>query len=185
MKNMRKQIERCSLHLQIFEERYRLRMFCSREEQVSVGWVIWGGGAGPRSPVVLRNAEKTGPQEDRRARVSGSGREIIFDKRMTNGFRELPHIYERHVRELGPNCRSPWCIYTKPDFSLGQEGDRLSDEDLFKFLADYKRSSHPYREESSIPGVTGCLLSSLMPKLFRTRHFIHVMLQFFFLSREI
>ncbi|XP_052043933.1 dedicator of cytokinesis protein 8 isoform X1 [Apodemus sylvaticus] len=33
-----------------------------------------------------------------------------------------------------------------------QEGDRLSDEDLFKFLADYKRSSSLQRRVKSIPG---------------------------------
>ncbi|KAM6169649.1 dedicator of cytokinesis protein 8 isoform 2-T2 [Rhynchocyon petersi] len=34
-----------------------------------------------------------------------------------------------------------------------QEGDRLSDEDLFKFLADYKRSSSLQRRVKSIPGM--------------------------------
>uniref|UniRef100_A0A8C4LU61 Dedicator of cytokinesis 8 n=1 Tax=Equus asinus asinus TaxID=83772 RepID=A0A8C4LU61_EQUAS len=34
-----------------------------------------------------------------------------------------------------------------------QEGDRLSDEDLFKFLADYKRSSSLQRRVKSIPGL--------------------------------
>ncbi|EPY83523.1 dedicator of cytokinesis protein 8 isoform 1, partial [Camelus ferus] len=34
-----------------------------------------------------------------------------------------------------------------------QEGDRLSDEDLFKFLADYKRSSSLQRRVKSIPEV--------------------------------
>uniref|UniRef100_A0A8C8SR86 Dedicator of cytokinesis 8 n=1 Tax=Pelusios castaneus TaxID=367368 RepID=A0A8C8SR86_9SAUR len=33
-----------------------------------------------------------------------------------------------------------------------QEGDRLSDEDLFKFLTDYKRSSSLQRRVKSIPG---------------------------------
>ncbi|KAG8512990.1 Dedicator of cytokinesis protein 8 [Galemys pyrenaicus] len=34
-----------------------------------------------------------------------------------------------------------------------QEGDRLSDEDVFKFLADYKRSSSLQRRVKSIPGL--------------------------------
>ncbi|XP_060136033.1 dedicator of cytokinesis protein 8 isoform X4 [Zootoca vivipara] len=34
-----------------------------------------------------------------------------------------------------------------------QEGDRLTDEDLFKFLADYKRSSSLQRRVKSIPGL--------------------------------
>ncbi|KAL8203232.1 UNVERIFIED_CONTAM: Dedicator of cytokinesis protein 8, partial [Gekko kuhli] len=34
-----------------------------------------------------------------------------------------------------------------------QEGDRLSDEDLLKFLADYKRSSSLQRRVKSIPGL--------------------------------
>lgn len=38
---------------------------------------------------------------------------------------------------------------------LLQEGDRLSDEDLFKFLADYKRSSSLQRRVKSIPGMYG------------------------------
>ncbi|NXI27333.1 DOCK8 protein, partial [Sterrhoptilus dennistouni] len=33
-----------------------------------------------------------------------------------------------------------------------QEGDRLSDEDLFKFLADYKRSSSLQRRTKTLPG---------------------------------
>lgn len=41
-----------------------------------------------------------------------------------------------------------------------QEGDRLSDEDLFKFLADYKRSSSLQRRVKSIPGVLGFSLAS-------------------------
>uniref|UniRef100_A0A674JM19 Dedicator of cytokinesis 8 n=1 Tax=Terrapene triunguis TaxID=2587831 RepID=A0A674JM19_9SAUR len=35
---------------------------------------------------------------------------------------------------------------------IKQEGDRLSDEDLFKFLTDYKRSSSLQRRVKSIPG---------------------------------
>ncbi|XP_006881388.1 PREDICTED: dedicator of cytokinesis protein 8 isoform X1 [Elephantulus edwardii] len=41
-----------------------------------------------------------------------------------------------------------------------QEGDRLSDEDLFKFLADYKRSSSLQRRVKSIPGLLKLELSS-------------------------
>ncbi|KFP76182.1 Dedicator of cytokinesis protein 8, partial [Acanthisitta chloris] len=33
-----------------------------------------------------------------------------------------------------------------------QEGDRLSDEDLFKFLADFKRSSSLQRRTKTLPG---------------------------------
>lgn len=33
-----------------------------------------------------------------------------------------------------------------------QEGDRLSDEDLLKFLADIKKSSTPQRRIKTIPG---------------------------------
>uniref|UniRef100_A0A8D2Q3G0 Dedicator of cytokinesis 8 n=1 Tax=Varanus komodoensis TaxID=61221 RepID=A0A8D2Q3G0_VARKO len=39
-----------------------------------------------------------------------------------------------------------------------QEGDRLSDEDLFKFLADCKRTSSLQRRVKSIPGITNRLL---------------------------
>ncbi|KAB1280395.1 Dedicator of cytokinesis protein 8, partial [Camelus dromedarius] len=45
-----------------------------------------------------------------------------------------------------------------------EEGDRLSDEDLFKFLADYKRSSSLQRRVKSIPGVDGLSLSTLLSK---------------------
>ncbi|XP_036917609.1 dedicator of cytokinesis protein 8 isoform X1 [Sturnira hondurensis] len=56
-----------------------------------------------------------------------------------------------------------------------QEGDRLSDEDLFKFLADYKRSSSLQRRVKSIPGllrleispasevISNCLTPELLP----------------------
>ncbi|XP_063106362.1 dedicator of cytokinesis protein 8 isoform X2 [Cavia porcellus] len=56
-----------------------------------------------------------------------------------------------------------------------QEGDRLSDEDLFKFLADYKRSSSLQRRVKAIPGVlrlevspapeviSGCLTPEMLP----------------------
>ncbi|KAM8802085.1 dedicator of cytokinesis protein 8 [Rhynchonycteris naso] len=56
-----------------------------------------------------------------------------------------------------------------------QEGDRLSDEDLFKFLADYKRSSSLQRRVKSIPGslrleislapevISCCLTPELLP----------------------
>ncbi|XP_075415020.1 dedicator of cytokinesis protein 8 isoform X2 [Tenrec ecaudatus] len=56
-----------------------------------------------------------------------------------------------------------------------QEGDRLSDEDLFKFLADYRRSSSLQRRVKSIPGLlrlevspapdtlTGCLTPEMLP----------------------
>ncbi|XP_028910927.1 dedicator of cytokinesis protein 8 isoform X3 [Ornithorhynchus anatinus] len=56
-----------------------------------------------------------------------------------------------------------------------QEGDRLSDEDLFKFLADYKRSSSLQRRVKSIPGslkleispapevLSSCLTPELLP----------------------
>ncbi|XP_012873899.1 PREDICTED: dedicator of cytokinesis protein 8 isoform X4 [Dipodomys ordii] len=56
-----------------------------------------------------------------------------------------------------------------------QEGDRLSDEDLFKFLADYKRSSSLQRKVKSIPGllkleispapevISGCLTPEMLP----------------------
>ncbi|XP_036289790.1 dedicator of cytokinesis protein 8 isoform X7 [Pipistrellus kuhlii] len=45
-----------------------------------------------------------------------------------------------------------------------QEGDRLSDEDLFKFLADYKRSSSLQRRVKSIPGLLR-LEISLAPEI--------------------
>ncbi|XP_023577660.1 dedicator of cytokinesis protein 8 isoform X1 [Octodon degus] len=56
-----------------------------------------------------------------------------------------------------------------------QEGDRLSDEDLFKFLADYKRSSSLQRRVKAIPGllrleispalelINGCLTPEMLP----------------------
>uniref|UniRef100_A0A5F8H984 Dedicator of cytokinesis C/D N-terminal domain-containing protein n=1 Tax=Monodelphis domestica TaxID=13616 RepID=A0A5F8H984_MONDO len=43
-----------------------------------------------------------------------------------------------------------------------QEGDRLSDEDLLKFLADYKRSSSLQRRVKSIPGMGGTPLLSMI-----------------------
>uniref|UniRef100_A0A8C7Z2K8 Dedicator of cytokinesis 8 n=1 Tax=Oryzias sinensis TaxID=183150 RepID=A0A8C7Z2K8_9TELE len=60
-------------------------------------------------------------------------------------------------------------------FSLGQEGDRLSDEDLLKFLSDIKKTSTPQRRIKTIPGVMkldvspvndmpqGCLSPELIP----------------------
>ncbi|XP_061484809.1 dedicator of cytokinesis protein 8 isoform X2 [Rhineura floridana] len=60
-----------------------------------------------------------------------------------------------------------------------QEGDRLSDEDLFKFLADYKRSSSLQRRVKSIPGLLKLeispasenLSSSLSPELLQVKPF--------------
>ncbi|XP_069084743.1 dedicator of cytokinesis protein 8 isoform X1 [Pleurodeles waltl] len=44
----------------------------------------------------------------------------------------------------------PTCLSVNSFFK--QEGERLSDEDLFKFLGDYKRSSSLQRRVKSIPG---------------------------------
>lgn len=119
-----KQIERCSLHLQIFEERYRLRMFCSREWTSISGVELYGGSFWPRSSVVLRNAvEDRSPGGPKSQSVVGSGREIIFDKRMTNGFRCL-HIYERHVRRTWSQLQESVMHLHSSLTSLWQEGDR-------------------------------------------------------------
>ncbi|XP_053148937.1 dedicator of cytokinesis protein 8 isoform X2 [Hemicordylus capensis] len=60
-----------------------------------------------------------------------------------------------------------------------QEGDRLSDEDLFKFLADYKRSSSLQRRVKSIPGLlkleispsSEALTCCLSPELLQVKPF--------------
>lgn len=46
------------------------------------------------------------------------------------------------------------CLLDRPfvNFVLVQEGDRLSDEDLLKFLSEIKKTSAPQRRIKTIPG---------------------------------
>ncbi|KAJ7422861.1 hypothetical protein BTVI_12105 [Pitangus sulphuratus] len=51
--------------------------------------------------------------------------------------------------EIG-DCAEPYMVLKESE--AGKEGDRLSDEDLFKFLADFKRSSSLQRRVKTLPG---------------------------------
>lgn len=46
------------------------------------------------------------------------------------------------------------CLLDQPfvNFVFVQEGDRLSDEDLLKFLSEIKKTSTPQRRIKTIPG---------------------------------
>ncbi|KAF4802994.1 hypothetical protein TURU_019556 [Turdus rufiventris] len=52
--------------------------------------------------------------------------------------------------EIG-DCAEPYMVLKEGE--AGKEGDRLSDEDLFKFLADFKRSSSLQRRIKTLPGM--------------------------------
>lgn len=55
-------------------------------------------------------------------------------------------------------------------FLLSQEGDRLSDEDLLKFLYDIKKTSTPQRRIKTIPGFSFRLLSASLEMAVHTLH---------------
>uniref|UniRef100_A0A8D0GRX6 Dedicator of cytokinesis C/D N-terminal domain-containing protein n=1 Tax=Sphenodon punctatus TaxID=8508 RepID=A0A8D0GRX6_SPHPU len=81
-----------------------------------------------------------------------------FNGKGSPGDRRTMTLQTRRLSERSLNSED---VYAMSNFKtttltvntfLKQEGDRLSDEDLFKFLADYKRSSSLQRRVKSIPG---------------------------------
>ncbi|OXB80791.1 UNVERIFIED_CONTAM: hypothetical protein H355_010557 [Colinus virginianus] len=79
------------------------------------------------------------------------------EARRTNRHAELLALYpsvdeiEKVLQqgEIG-DCAEPYMVLKENE--AGKEGDRLSDEDLFKFLADFKRSSSLQRRIKTLPG---------------------------------
>ncbi|KAM4824460.1 LOW QUALITY PROTEIN: dedicator of cytokinesis protein 8-like [Urocitellus parryii] len=79
------------------------------------------------------------------------GRSSAGDRRNLSQSRRLSErALSLEENGVGPNFKTT--TMTINSF-FKQEGDRLSDEDLFKFLADYKRSSSLQRRVKSIPGL--------------------------------
>ncbi|NXU04743.1 DOCK8 protein, partial [Buphagus erythrorhynchus] len=80
-----------------------------------------------------------------------NGKGFSIDKKATL-------LQARRLSERGFNSEDncPTSTLNLKTFSLNsffkQEGDRLSDEDLFKFLADFKRSSSLQRRIKTLPG---------------------------------
>uniref|UniRef100_A0A8C0JF90 Dedicator of cytokinesis C/D N-terminal domain-containing protein n=1 Tax=Chelonoidis abingdonii TaxID=106734 RepID=A0A8C0JF90_CHEAB len=76
----------------------------------------------------------------------------------TTGDRRTMMLQARRLSERSLNSDDNYAVSNFKPTSLTvntfikQEGDRLSDEDLFKFLTDYKRSSSLQRRVKSIPG---------------------------------
>ncbi|XP_050800210.1 dedicator of cytokinesis protein 8 isoform X1 [Gopherus flavomarginatus] len=76
----------------------------------------------------------------------------------TTGDRRTMMLQARRLSERSLNSEDNYAVSNFKATSLTvntfikQEGDRLSDEDLFKFLTDYKRSSSLQRRVKSIPG---------------------------------
>uniref|UniRef100_A0A8B9GF97 Dedicator of cytokinesis 8 n=1 Tax=Amazona collaria TaxID=241587 RepID=A0A8B9GF97_9PSIT len=70
--------------------------------------------------------------------------------------REIPETEGLNERSLSLEDSSPVSNFKTVSLTLStffkQEGDRLSDEDLFKFLADFKRSSSLQRRIKTLPG---------------------------------
>uniref|UniRef100_A0A670KC74 Dedicator of cytokinesis 8 n=1 Tax=Podarcis muralis TaxID=64176 RepID=A0A670KC74_PODMU len=76
--------------------------------------------------------------------VSTLERDIAELEVLNGKFKCCVYVYIRINIETGNCYQISRCL---------QEGDRLTDEDLFKFLADYKRSSSLQRRVKSIPGL--------------------------------
>uniref|UniRef100_A0A8C3TBA5 Dedicator of cytokinesis 8 n=1 Tax=Chelydra serpentina TaxID=8475 RepID=A0A8C3TBA5_CHESE len=76
----------------------------------------------------------------------------------TTGDRRMMMLPGRRLSERSLNSEDNYAVSNFKATTLTvntfikQEGDRLSDEDLFKFLTDYKRSSSLQRRVKSIPG---------------------------------
>ncbi|EDL41624.1 mCG145649, partial [Mus musculus] len=80
----------------------------------------------------------------------GVGRNSVGEKRsLSQSRRPSERTLSLEENGVGSNFKAT-TLATNIFFK--QEGDRLSDEDLFKFLADYKRSSSLQRRVKSIPG---------------------------------
>ncbi|GAB1302291.1 Dedicator of cytokinesis protein 8 [Apodemus speciosus] len=80
----------------------------------------------------------------------GVGRNSVGERRsLSQSRRPSERTLSLEENGAGPNFKAT-TLATNIFFK--QEGDRLSDEDLFKFLADYKRSSSLQRRVKSIPG---------------------------------
>uniref|UniRef100_A0A452HAJ7 Dedicator of cytokinesis 8 n=1 Tax=Gopherus agassizii TaxID=38772 RepID=A0A452HAJ7_9SAUR len=80
------------------------------------------------------------------------------NRKGTTGDRRTMMLQARRLSERSLNSEDNYAVSNFKATSLTvntfikQEGDRLSDEDLFKFLTDYKRSSSLQRRVKSIPG---------------------------------
>uniref|UniRef100_A0A8C3XW07 Dedicator of cytokinesis 8 n=1 Tax=Chelydra serpentina TaxID=8475 RepID=A0A8C3XW07_CHESE len=80
------------------------------------------------------------------------------ERKGTTGDRRMMMLPGRRLSERSLNSEDNYAVSNFKATTLTvntfikQEGDRLSDEDLFKFLTDYKRSSSLQRRVKSIPG---------------------------------
>uniref|UniRef100_A0A674JJA9 Dedicator of cytokinesis 8 n=1 Tax=Terrapene triunguis TaxID=2587831 RepID=A0A674JJA9_9SAUR len=80
------------------------------------------------------------------------------NRKGTTGDRRTTMLQARRLSERSLNSEDNYAVSNFKATTLTvntfikQEGDRLSDEDLFKFLTDYKRSSSLQRRVKSIPG---------------------------------
>uniref|UniRef100_A0A8C3XVD8 Dedicator of cytokinesis 8 n=1 Tax=Chelydra serpentina TaxID=8475 RepID=A0A8C3XVD8_CHESE len=80
------------------------------------------------------------------------------NRKGTTGDRRMMMLPGRRLSERSLNSEDNYAVSNFKATTLTvntfikQEGDRLSDEDLFKFLTDYKRSSSLQRRVKSIPG---------------------------------
>uniref|UniRef100_A0A8C0ZYW0 Dedicator of cytokinesis protein 8 n=1 Tax=Castor canadensis TaxID=51338 RepID=A0A8C0ZYW0_CASCN len=98
------------------------------------------------------------------------GRSSVGERRLSQSRRPSERALSLEENGVGSNFKATTMNINS---FFKQEGDRLSDEDLFKFLADYKRSSSLQRRVKSIPGslrleisaapeVTSCCLTPEM-----------------------
>ncbi|KGL80696.1 Dedicator of cytokinesis protein 8, partial [Tinamus guttatus] len=103
-------------------------------------------------PISLTNFFNVSTLERELPETEGlNGKGSISDKRAT-----LLHARRLSERSLSSEDNYPASNFKTVSLTLNtffkQEGDRLSDEDLFKFLADFKRSSALQRRVKTLPG---------------------------------
>ncbi|NWY01652.1 DOCK8 protein, partial [Nothoprocta ornata] len=103
-------------------------------------------------PISLTNFFNVSTLEREPPETEGlNGKGSASDKRAT-----LLHARRLSERSLSSEDNYPVSNFRTVSLTLNtffkQEGDRLSDEDLFKFLADFKRSSSLQRRIKTLPG---------------------------------
>ncbi|KAM8792920.1 dedicator of cytokinesis protein 8 [Eudromia elegans] len=103
-------------------------------------------------PISLTNFFNVSTLERELPETEGvNGKGSVSDKRAT-----LLHARRLSERSLSSEDNYPVSNFKTVSLTLNtffkQEGDRLSDEDLFKFLADFKRSSSLQRRIKTLPG---------------------------------
>uniref|UniRef100_A0A8C6PNT8 Dedicator of cytokinesis 8 n=1 Tax=Nothobranchius furzeri TaxID=105023 RepID=A0A8C6PNT8_NOTFU len=114
-------------------------------------------------------------RESDSAKVVNSERFSTMDDQFCNvsGFKPATITITTIFKQVRPSS-SPF-MQTDANLLQSQLGDRLSDEDLLKFLAEIKKTSTPQRRIKTIPGCikldmspvhdtpTGCLSTELIP----------------------